>query len=107
MRSIPTLLGVTLVGMPVAHADNASETEVEAYAVTAADSVCQMITNNPTIHGVDDAMDQIQKFSNYSPGHVGLVTALSVRGKCPQYIPVLEQWLNAPMGTGPGDRRWP
>jgi hypothetical protein len=84
---------------PLAHADPYTDNDVSAYAATAADAVCKTINNNPTVAGVQAAIDLVKQASGFSYLHSATVVNLGVRGKCMQQFPLLGQWQNTPPGT--------
>jgi hypothetical protein len=101
MRSTLGAVGAVtaLTLAPLAHADPYTDNDVSAYAATAADAVCKTINNNPTVAGVQAAIDLVKQASGFSYLHSGTVVNLGVRGKCMQQFPLLTQYNNTPPGT--------
>jgi hypothetical protein len=101
MRSTLGAVGAVaaLTLAPLAHADPYTDNDVSAYAATAADAVCKTINNNPTVAGVQAAIDLVKQASGFSYLHSATAVNLGVRGKCMQLYPLLPKYNNTPPGT--------
>ena len=84
---------------PVAHADPYTDNDVRAYAATAADAVCKTINDNPTVAGVQAAIDLVKGASGFSLLHSATVVNRGVIEKCMDRFPLLNQWVSTPSGT--------
>ena len=84
---------------PLAHADPYTDNDVSAYAATSADAVCKTINSNPTVAGVQAAIDLVKQASGFSYLHSGTAVNLGVRGKCMNLFPLLDKYSNTPPGT--------
>jgi hypothetical protein len=97
---VAAVAAITLTAfIPVAHADPYTDNDVSAYAATAADAVCRTVNANPTVAGVQAAIDLVHQSSGFSLLHSATIVNLGVRGKCMQQFPLLTQWANTPAGT--------
>lgn len=101
MKTILAALSVAaaLLLAPQAHADNFTDNDVLAYAVTAADAVCKTINDNPTVAGVQTAIDLVKGASGFSLLHSATVVNRGVIAKCMDRFPLLHQWAITPPGT--------
>ena len=90
MMGVAGIAAITLA--PLAHADPYDDNDVSAYAAQSADFVCQIVNGNPTVAGIEAALDQVHQASGFSILHSGTIVNLAVRGKCPQHFGLLHEY---------------
>jgi hypothetical protein len=89
------LTAAFVASTPLAHAD-ANEQQVAAYAATSADASCASINNNPTVPGVLEASKLVGQAANgyFTVSQIGEIVRQGVLAKCPQQLPLLQQFLD-------------
>jgi len=90
------LAAAFVASTPLAHAD-ANEQQVAAYAASSADATCASINNNPTVPGVMEANKLVGQAANgyFTVSQIGQIVRQGVIAKCPQHLPLLQQFMEA------------
>lgn len=64
------------------------------YATTNADAVCSTLHDYPTVDGVTGILAAVIEHSGFSPYQAGRTVAMAVTLECPQYIPILQKFVD-------------
>jgi len=85
-------------GSPRASADTPQE-ELQRLSVRYAYTTCVQLTQYPNAQGVDAAVADVMDRNGVSRYDAEQVVAMSVRSRCPQFLPVVQQVV--PGAPGP------
>ena len=63
-------------------------------AIQAEPFICKSLANSPTVAMLMDVLQSVSATLRLGPGDTGTVVALAVSDGCPQYLPVLQRFVN-------------
>ena len=94
MISKVILLGIAagIITAAQAQAEPEPSIEVLEYTARAEGAVCRTLSRYPTINGTSGILAAIED-EGFTPYEAGEIVALAVTDACPQFVPVLEQFV--------------